>query len=347
MAFGVAWFALALLPSSSVFPLAEVANEHRIFFPYIGLSLAMVWGVALHAQRRLAARPHRRAAMFQAVGVMALLVLGGHAVGTYRRNTVWRTAESLWADVVEKSPANGRAWMNYGLTQMAQGKYAEAKKLFEQAQRHTSDYAHLETNPGIVTDRLGEPAVAERHFQRALFLQPEFAEGHHHYTQWLLANARGNEAIPRLQRALALSPGLPSARALLMDVYATQGNEAALRALAREILAVVPTDPAALAYADAERPSPVDQPDALRHYNRGVALTNAGRHLDAALAYRQALQLDPSAADAVNNLGWSLAKLGFYREAVLAFEQAVRLRPGFTLAENNLGWARTQIAPDQ
>ena len=40
IAFGLAWFGLALVPTSSVFPLAEVANEHRVFLPYIGLALA-------------------------------------------------------------------------------------------------------------------------------------------------------------------------------------------------------------------------------------------------------------------------------------------------------------------
>lgn len=345
VAYGIAWFGLALLPSSSLFPLAEVANEHRIFFPYIGLSLAVVWGVALHTHRWLAARTHLRPVMLPAVGLFALLVLGGHVVGTYQRNTVWRSAETLWRDVVEKSPANGRAWMNYGLTQMAQGKYAEAKRLFEQAQRYSPNYAHLEVNLAIVTDRLGESAVAEQHFQRALFLQPEFADGHYYYAQWLVQHARAGEGIPHLQRAVALSPGLPYARALLMDLYAAQGAEAVLHALARETLTVLPTDRAAQAYLNGETLTTLDPPNAQHHYNRGVTLTNAGRHLDAALAYRQALRLDPLSADTVNNLGWSLAKLGFYTEAMLVFEQAVRLRPGFTLAENNLAWVRTQITP--
>lgn len=33
IAFGLTWFAVTLLPTSSVFPLAEVANEHRMFSP--------------------------------------------------------------------------------------------------------------------------------------------------------------------------------------------------------------------------------------------------------------------------------------------------------------------------
>ena len=39
---------------------------------------------------------------------------------------VWRTDESLWRDVVEKSPHNGRGIMNYGLVFIERGDYASA-----------------------------------------------------------------------------------------------------------------------------------------------------------------------------------------------------------------------------
>ncbi|MFZ2957953.1 MAG: hypothetical protein WA705_13780 [Candidatus Ozemobacteraceae bacterium] len=38
------WFFFALIPTS-VIPFAEVANDHRMFFPYVGLVLAVVWAV--------------------------------------------------------------------------------------------------------------------------------------------------------------------------------------------------------------------------------------------------------------------------------------------------------------
>ena len=123
VAFGLFWFAVALTPASSVVPLSEVANEHRIFFPYLGLALAVVWGALVWAERWVRAWP--RVGTVTA-SVVALGVLTGHAVGTYQRNTVWASGESLWADVVEKSPNNGRAWMNYGLSQMSLGRYARA-----------------------------------------------------------------------------------------------------------------------------------------------------------------------------------------------------------------------------
>src|SRR5581483_7904365 len=50
VAFGLVWFALALVPTSIV-PLAEVANDHRMFFPFVGLSLAVCWTVLPYLRR--------------------------------------------------------------------------------------------------------------------------------------------------------------------------------------------------------------------------------------------------------------------------------------------------------
>ena len=62
-AFAMAWFILALLPTALT-PLAEVMNDHRMYFPHVGTALlvAAVLGRARRriSQRRVATRRHRR-----------------------------------------------------------------------------------------------------------------------------------------------------------------------------------------------------------------------------------------------------------------------------------------------
>ena len=41
---GIAWFFVCLIPTSTINPLYQVANEHRVFLPYIGLCLSVGWG---------------------------------------------------------------------------------------------------------------------------------------------------------------------------------------------------------------------------------------------------------------------------------------------------------------
>jgi tetratricopeptide (TPR) repeat protein len=321
-AFGLAWFAIALLPTSSVFPLAEVSNEHRIFFAYIGLALTVTWWIAL----RLHAVPRWALTTAAAAGLLA------HAAGAHARNEVWKTEQSLWADVVAKSPENGRAWMNYGLTHMAAGRYAAAKQSFDRAAVYTPNYATLEINQGIVDGALGDPVSAERHFLRALQLSPDH-NAHFFFARWLVEHGRGPEALAHLRAAVKLSPGVPQQRALLLRLLAAAGAEAELRTLAEETRRIDPHEPALL---DVERRWP--SYDAAFH--EGLQAITRRNWLAAAHACRDALRHTPGSADALNNLGWSLAQLGFRTEAAQAYEQALRLQPNHERARNNLAALR-------
>ncbi|MEO8679166.1 MAG: hypothetical protein ABI665_08975, partial [Vicinamibacterales bacterium] len=117
IAFGLWWFLLTLAPTAAT-PLAEIANDHRMFCPFIGLSLAASWGAWL-----LIERLNPSAARTAALSIV-IVVLGGEAFGVRARNQVWRTDESLWLDVTRKSPTNGRGLMNYGVARMEKGDFA-------------------------------------------------------------------------------------------------------------------------------------------------------------------------------------------------------------------------------
>jgi hypothetical protein len=111
--FGLAWFVLSLL-STAVFPLAEVENDHRMFMPFAGLVLAVTWTMVLAIRGHVTTRRVH-------VAVVASLILACYGQGAWRRNRVWSSEETLWKDVTQKSPRNGRGLMNYGLTLMAKG----------------------------------------------------------------------------------------------------------------------------------------------------------------------------------------------------------------------------------
>ena len=160
IAFGILWFFVALLPTSSVVPLAEPMNDHRMFFPFVGLILAVVWAGALTI-RPLAPRAR---ALYAGAALAALFAM---AYGTWQRNIVWRTEESLWLDATIKSPDNGRGLMNYGVIQMNKGNYLVADEYFQRALRLTPHYAYLHVNLGVLNAALGRPAEAERNFREA------------------------------------------------------------------------------------------------------------------------------------------------------------------------------------
>src|SRR6266571_721923 len=71
----------------------------------------------------------------------------------------------------------------------------------------------------------------------------------------------------------------------------------------------------------------------------GVCNGELGRHQEEIAAYQQAIHLKPDYAEAHYNLGGVYGKLGHYREAAAAFQQAIHLKPDYAEAHNNLGGA--------
>ncbi len=333
IAFGLSWFAIGLLPTSSILPLAEPMNEHRIFLPYMGLTLAAAWLARLLLRRHLAAgQPFLR----WAVVLGCLVLICGHALGTRVRNTAWKTGESLWRDVTEKSPGNGRGWMNYGLALMGRGDYDGARKSFEMTQRLLPNYSYLEINMGILEGARGNNAKADQHFKRALQLDPGLPASYVFYGRWLVPQGRAAEAVPLLQEAARLSPADGFAPGLLMDLLAAQGDLDGAAAAARKVLENLPRENRARIYAEKRIPLAAGDNSARALFEFGARSSLEQSHLNAALAYQAALLAGPATPETLNNLGWTLGQLGFRDAGRRYLLQALEMRPGWEQARNNL-----------
>jgi tetratricopeptide (TPR) repeat protein len=339
-AFGLAWFAIALLPTSSVIPLAEIYNEHRIFFPYVGLALAVGW-IAVVATRSLTsgAAARRRRVVTAAAATIALAIVAAHAIGTHTRNRVWADGLSLWKDVTLKSPANGRGLMNYGVALMRHGSIRQALAYFERADRLLPDYDILQINLAIAKSSLRRPGV-EAHFLRALDINPRYARGRYYFADWLVDEGRGPQAVRQLERSLAISSGDLEVRSLLERLLAARGDEERLAEVARQTLSIAPSDPLARAYAAGRDPVVADRetPEAYAEIGRREA--SLGHWLDAAGAFRQALALDPDRASSWSDLGRARLALGFTSEAGRCFDRALAIDPDHEEARALLERAR-------
>lgn len=247
-AFGVMWFALALLPTS-IQPLAEVDNDHRMFFPFVGLTLAVCWLTLVPFRRFVDSRRSALARTWSiAATFAAIFILSACVWGTRKRNEVWHTDKSLWKDVTEKSPYNGRGLMNYGLVLMDEGDYKGALEYYSDAENYTPNYSTLKINEAIAYSGLGEDVKAESKFREALNLSPKDFQSYFFFGQWLEGKKRLPEAIAMLRRAVEMSPNDQDSRDLLMQIYSEQGDTATLSAFAKETLRLFPTDTAAAGY---------------------------------------------------------------------------------------------------
>ena len=304
MAFGLLWFFVALLPTSSLVPLAEVLNDHRVYFPFVGLTLAVTWSAGLLLMRREPALAKQPWAWPLVISV-AVAVLLAHAAGTWQRNIVWRTEESLWLDVTQKSPRNARGLMAYGVIQMGKNQLDVAQLYFDRALTLAPQYAYLHVNIGVLDGARGKPVDAERHFRLAQQYDPGNPVSYVFYARWLGSVGRVAEALALAQRALDLSPGDVDARALVTE-------------LARN--------------ATRER-TPEDW------LSLSLAYYQSQRYQDSIDACRQALKLRPQYAEAYNNLCAAENVLRRFDEAAADCLSALAIKPDFPLARNNLAVA--------
>jgi tetratricopeptide (TPR) repeat protein len=344
IAFGLIWFVAALFPTSWM-PLGEVANDHRMFFPFVGLTLSVVWAAWLSLRPWVGLRT-----VGAASAIAASLLLTVEARATYVRNEVWRNEGTLWHDVTVKSPQNGRGLMNYALTRMAAGDIATALDYLERARVLNPAYFLLEINLGIAKAQVGRHPEAEGHFLRA----PSRYESNYYYGRWLHQCGRTEEALSRLETAKQLNANTLDVKHLLMQIYFEQKRWKALERLAAETLRAVPGDTQALRYGNAEKwfetelqqaavvAATMPAPD--KYLNLSLLYYQAEKYEDCIRAALEALRLNPEYAEAYNNIAAAHNAMQRWSDGIKAADQALRLKPGFELARNNRAWAISQQA---
>lgn len=137
LAFAALWFFLHLLPTNSLLPRLDVANDRQLYLALIGVFFAAGLGVEALLQRL------HRPRLIAAIAVSALLAC---AVATLQRNETYSSAVTFWEDALAKSPRKARVANNLGYAYQQAGRYAEAKLAYQQAIGTDPDYWRARIN---------------------------------------------------------------------------------------------------------------------------------------------------------------------------------------------------------
>lgn len=247
ISFGILWFFITLIPTSTIIPLAEVMNDHRLFFPYVGLALSACWSIAL-LLLRLPAILRENSLFKPMISVAIILILAGYGYGTYRRNIVWHTPESLWQDVTIKSPKSPRGWINYGQAKLKKLDYPKAEEAFLQALAVGPQNAYIYISMGTLKERTGKFDEADQYFLKAIASAPDFPESYFFYGQFLKNRKRFDEAIVQFNKVLSFTPAHLFSRYLLMEIYAGKQDYNNLMAMVKQTLQIDANNEKARAY---------------------------------------------------------------------------------------------------
>jgi tetratricopeptide (TPR) repeat protein len=318
-----AWFFLILAPTSSVFPIRDLALEHRMYLPLAAVVAAVVVGV-WSAGRWLLRRGTIPLRALPLVGctltVYACLALG---TLTLHRNLVYQSTVSVWEDTVAKAPSNPRAHYDLGVALANCGRTEEAIAEYQKALEISPDHAKAHYSLGLALaarQRFGEAII---HYRQAVAVKPDFADAYYNLGIALAKCGRTEEAIAEYETALEISPD-----------YADAHYNLGLALAGRKRF-----DEAIVHY----RRAVTVKPDfAAAHCGLGIALAALGRLDDAIAEYQEAIKHKPDFAETHNNLANALLRCGRTDEAIVHFNRALEIKPDFAAARKNLAAALGQ-----
>ena len=178
LSLAILFFYINHLVESTIIPL-ELVFEHRNYLPSFFLFLPLAAGLqsgitTCRTQSRL---------LYITLIVVIPLLLTAIGLGTYSRNAVWATEESLWADALRKAPDNARplaklgeiyGWQKEKSPQNLQIAVALLQKSLEKESPRTSFKAAIMDNIGKVYANYGMLDKAIIFYKQSLQLNPDF-----------------------------------------------------------------------------------------------------------------------------------------------------------------------------
>jgi hypothetical protein len=136
--FGVLWFFVALLPTNSLLPRLDLANDRQLYLASVGVFMAFGAEIELLRGRINWARTWVRPSL---AGL--LLVFAGL---TSLRNLDYATETRLWEQTAQVSPRKPRVFNNLGFAYGAAGCLEQAEAAYREALRLNPDYAVARDN---------------------------------------------------------------------------------------------------------------------------------------------------------------------------------------------------------
>ncbi|MBF0521681.1 MAG: tetratricopeptide repeat protein [Candidatus Omnitrophica bacterium] len=330
LAFGIFWFFLTLSVESSFIPIQHVIFEHRVYLPSVGFCMVLCFSLFAFFKD------------FKRTAIVVIIISAIFSFLTYQRNKDWQTQLTLWEDIVKKSPAKPRVYVNLcsayyrrgedekalrychkalelnpysfqgynnlGLIYSVEKKYDLALESFNKSLTFDKKAEEVYNNRGNVYAKLGRYDLAVEDFTKAVKLNPLLDTGFNNRGFTYLLMNKLDLALKDITHTIELNPAIPEAFYNRALIYVREKSyDSALKDL-DQALKLRPQ------YADVL-------------YLRGD-IYNTLKQDDLALeAFSQTLKADPQYAKAYINRGNLYFADRQYQLALDDFDKAVMLMP--------------------
>ncbi len=327
------WFTAGLVASTFSFTAANPFSERALYFPLCGIVLVVPWLVVKASARR--------ATQVAAIGAAVVLLIAAGS-GTYLRNRVWQSPQSLWEDAGAKNPDNPLPLERLGevifdqatqayqesalLAQEGQGPAASARReesmqLFSLAEETLIAASDANPDNPATLDRLGQCArlrgeveTAIGRFRQALWLEP--------------VNFDHTAQLAMTLTAKATTAGNMNDRLLAIDYFQRAEELGQLPPEMRTQFAVLLTSIGDLETAEAELTAVVQTSDFVPAKQQLEAVRRTRSMLaEAERSAQQILANDPSSTDGLRLQAEVLMGRGMLLQASYVLARLLRQNP--------------------
>jgi len=261
-----------------------------------------------------------KAWLVSTLGAGLLLVL---AILSWQQTWIYESQETLWSHTLAW---NSQCWAGYnglGHILLQKGQVDEAMVDYQRALEINPNYAEVRNNLGTALLQKGQPDEAIVQFRKALAIDPNYVTAHDNLGNALLLKGQMDEATAQFQKALDIDPNYVNAHNSLGNVLLHKGQ----------------VDEAIVQFQKALK---IDPSFAQADYNLGNALLHKGQVDEAIIQFQKALEINPNLVEVPNNLGDALLQKGQLDGAIVQFQKALEINPNLVDTHNNLGNALLQ-----
>lgn len=336
---GWMFYLISLIPTAGLVSYSWVLTSDKYIYPLplVGILImiaVLVTRIMTWTSNHLVAR---RVAVTMFVVLILLCIIQSR--NTYAN---WRETETLYRDMISKSPQVGLLHNNLGLELARQNRHDEAITSYQRAIECAPDSTQFHSNLGLSLMALGRFTEALERFRNSVNDNPEAYIAHNNVAYILSNMGRLEEAHTSALTAVALNPNYPEARVTLGKIHAMlKQTDEAIEQFQRAV-ELKPTLFTAWSNLGAMHVRRMEFEDAERCYQKALALrpdfveglsnygrlmNQQGRYTDADMLFRKALSRNRSFLPALAGLAQALIGRDRLDEAKLILKEAKALAP--------------------
>jgi Tfp pilus assembly protein PilF len=233
---GWLWFIGTLVPVLGLIQVGTQSHADRYtYVPYIGLFIAAAWG-----GRAIATRVHMTPSFLRVVATALVLACAWVA---RTQTAMWVNSEAMWLRAVTATTGNARAHNALGALYGNEGRAEEAAANFREALRLRPDLTEARhVFPNLARSLMAQGLVTEAlpYLERAIALNPDRADLRHDLALAFFGLERTEDALASWREAIRLNPDFDDAYFTMGMVLAAQGRRDDARRAFAEVLRIKP-----------------------------------------------------------------------------------------------------------